>query len=401
MSELPDDPREREPHVTKAAVKPEADSVAEVCESEILELPTLMSAANAPGAWEETWDSAIARMPRSSAPAASEVVIEVEVSPYASTPTPTSMLLASDLDMPTFPDVLPPQMPAPAPVVNKAWEDPPPPPIVEAPPRRSVEPNGRPLQRRAPLARYGRVLSLSELSRRSNDPALALIRDPDGEFATAIRLLGTKLEEIMRTLGYRTYLLTSADPLAGKTTTACNLAFALAEDTHRRVALIEANFRNPRIGAIVGTPEEQGLLRLLDGRADVSETIAKVSDRNLVIFPSGGTHPNPAELLASARFKTLISEIAGTIDVAIIDAPAVAPFADANLLLPLLDGAILVVAEGRTAVTAVSSAGAQLGGSRVLGAVYNRIPKPVADRLNGELKRRMKPRSARSARSAR
>jgi Mrp family chromosome partitioning ATPase len=236
----------------------------------------------------------------------------------------------------------------------------------------------------------GHVISVEELIDRSVDPALAIIRDPDGDFATQVRLLGAKLEDFMRTLGYRAYMMTSPEPLTGKTTAACNLAFALAEDTHRRVALVEANFRYPRIGEIIGAPEGCGLISLLEGRAQISDAVVKLSDRNLVILPAGGTHSNPGELLASPRFKTLIAELANTVDIAVIDAPSVTPFADANLLLPLLDAAVMVVAEGSTRVSWISRAGTQLGMTRIIGALYNRMPKPMLKDLRREVKERMK-----------
>jgi capsular exopolysaccharide synthesis family protein len=255
------------------------------------------------------------------------------------------------------------------------------------------ERNGRALEARDP--RLGltqppaHVISVHDLAKRAVDPALAVLQDPDGDFATSIRLFSTKLEEFMRTLGYRAYMLTSAEPFTGKTTAACNLAFALAEDTHRRVALVEANFRNPRFADIFGISEGQGLIPLLEGRVQIAETIVKISDRNLVIMPSGGKYPHPGELLASPRFKMLISELANTVDIAVVDAPPVSPHADANMLLPLLDAAVLVVAEGQTRVNWVAEAGQQLGMTRIIGGVYNKIPRGVLKDLKPELKTRL------------
>jgi len=258
--------------------------------------------------------------------------------------------------------------------------------------RRSTAPgkNGH-----GPLVGVGNQLSSRDLIAMSADPALAIVREPDGDYATSIRLLGTRLEELVRTFGYRAYMLTSAEPLTGKTTAAINLALALAEDPVRRIALIEANFRHPRIGDILHAGQSQGLIGVLSGQSDVGDAIIKVEDRNLIIFPSGGRHPNPAELLASPRFKTLLNELAETVDVAIIDAPSVKPFADTNLLLPLVDAALMVVLEGATKVTAVSSAVEQLGPDRVLGALYNKVDTETLKLLAGSRDERMDPAKAR------
>ncbi len=226
-----------------------------------------------------------------------------------------------------------------------------------------------------------------------NEPALEILTHPDGEYATQIRLLGAKIDENAKSLGYRAYMVTSPEPLTGKTTAICNLAFALAEDTQRRVALVEANFRYPRFAEIFGLDERTGLISVLDGRARLNEVGHKLSDRNLVVLPAGGRHTAPAELLASPRFKALIAELVDTVDIALIDAPSVTPFADTNLVLPLVDAAFLVVAEGQTRRAWLSRALGQLGESRIIGSMFNRIPKKAQKALVKERNERVRAKS--------
>ena len=164
-------------------------------------------------------------------------------------------------------------------------------------------------------------VSLDALRRR-HDPGLHVLRAPDGPMATSVRLLGARVEEFAKSLGHRAYMITSAEPLTGKTTTALNLALALAEDTNRRVALVEADFRHPRFAQILGIDDRLGLLPVIDRRARLADSAVKVSDRNLLLVPSGGRHRYPAEILASPRFKSLMTELVETVDVALIDAPA-------------------------------------------------------------------------------
>jgi Mrp family chromosome partitioning ATPase len=251
-------------------------------------------------------------------------------------------------------------------------------------------PSAAPSGNRLPVLYQGRELTLASLASRFGDHAFEVLRAPEGRYATSIRVFGTRLQDLARSYGYRAYMVTSAEPLTGKTTVAMNLAFALAEDPKRRVALIEANFRQPRIGQLLGLPENQGLLGVLEGRQQVTEAIAKFSDRNLVVFPSGGRHPHPAEVLAAPRFKTLLSELASTVDVALIDAPSVRPSADANLILPLVDAAMLVVLEDGTRGGWIDQAMGQLGRERVIGAVYNQIDRRSRGPLFAERKQRLK-----------
>lgn len=256
--------------------------------------------------------------------------------------------------------------------------------------RRSIQPRK---QNGAGAIAVGVRRTIQELQQSSQvDPATQILRAPDGQFATACRLLAARLEEFAKNLGYRAYMLSSPEPLTGKTTSALNLAFALGEDTHRRVALMEADFRYPRFAEILGIDERQGVLGVVEGRAQLSDSVVKVADRNLVILPAGGRHPHPGEVLASPRFKTLIAELVNTVDIAILDAPSVAPFADTNMLLPLVDAAFLIVADGVTKTSTLAAARAQLGENRILGALYNHIPKKVASKLTKERKERLKQR---------
>ncbi|MCA9552109.1 MAG: hypothetical protein KC933_18860 [Myxococcales bacterium] len=259
-------------------------------------------------------------------------------------------------------------------------------------PAASHPPPGRsagPLVQREGVAN---LLELASLAGRG-DAALEILSHPDGKYATQVRLLGARIDEFRKNLGYRAYMVSSAEPLAGKTTAACNLAFALAEDTQRRVALVEANFRYPRFAEILGLDERTGLISVLEGRARLNEVGFKLSDRNLVILPAGGRHPAPAEILASPRFKALIAELVDTVDIALIDAPSVAPFADANMILPLVDAAFLVITEQQTRRSWLGRAVGQLGEARVLGTLFNHIPKKVRKDLAKERKDRVKARS--------
>lgn len=272
--------------------------------------------------------------------------------------------------------------PPSVPVAGRAWGD------ATGRSSRPAPPNPLVSQGRPSLA-PGLEVAAHALALNTGEPGLELLHNPDGNFATAIRVFGTRLLDLARTYGYRAYMLTSAEPLTGKTTLATNLALALAEDPKRRVALIEANFRYPRLAQILGAPESHGLLGVLEGRMQVTEAILRFPDRNLVVFPSGGRHPHPGEVLASPRFKTLMAELASTVDVAIIDAPSVKPFADANLLLPLVDGALLVVLERSTKSAWIDQSLGQLGRERVLGALYNRLEKDSLKLLAKERRERL------------
>jgi Mrp family chromosome partitioning ATPase len=221
--------------------------------------------------------------------------------------------------------------------------------------------------------RRGHPVSIKHLMSQAMDPALAVLQSPEESFGTAIRVFGTVIGGFIRERGYRAFLVTSPEPQTGKTTVAMNLCLALSEDTQRRVALVEANFRSPRLAEIAGLPPSVGIRSVLNQTTELGNSVVKVEDRNLIFLPSGGKHDRPAELVASPQFKALLSDLIETVDVAIIDAPAVLAGADVSLLQPLVDGSIMVVLEGLTASRRFDNAVGQIDNRRLLGTVYNRV----------------------------
>ncbi len=267
--------------------------------------------------------------------------------------------------------------PAPERPKGNAWGDRP---ERSAPPApRPSAPPPDPSPPRAPGAPERRTIE-ALAARRPADPALHVLRHPDGPYAARLRVMGTKLSDVQRTFGYKTFMVTSAEPCVGKTTVATNLALALAEDPEHKIALVEADFRYPRLAGLLGVPSDVGLLSALEGTAPLAASIVKIEGRNLVAFPSGGRHANPAAVLASPRFKTILAELATTVDIAIVDAPTVGAVADANLLAPLFDAVLFVVLGGLSRSSSLERAVRQVGAQRVIGAVYNEVsPRRLRD----------------------
>ncbi len=185
-------------------------------------------------------------------------------------------------------------------------------------------------------------LGLVPSVRGDKHPVLASSHVPH-DFGEAFRSLRTSLMSRFPAEGTKTLVVTSAQPLEGKTTTACNIAMALAYGG-ARVLLIDADMRRPGLHRPLRLTNERGLSQVLIGQARVRDVIQRTVDPNLLAITAGRTPPNPSELLASERMKTLLSNLShGPFDWIVIDTPPVLAVTDAVILAPLVSGVTYVV----------------------------------------------------------
>lgn len=170
----------------------------------------------------------------------------------------------------------------------------------------------------------------------------------------------------------RSVFVTSAAPGEGKTTTASNLALAIAE-TGRSVALVEADLRRPRLPTTAGLAHGTGLTDVLLGAADLDSALHPWGDSGVQVLISGRVPANPGELLASGSMARLLADLGERFDEVVIDSPPVLPFADSLVLAGLAGGTIVVVASGRVRRRQVERSLAALRAANVplLGVVLN------------------------------
>lgn len=166
--------------------------------------------------------------------------------------------------------------------------------------------------------------------------------------------------------------VTSAIQTEGKSSTACNLAYALAEAGHR-VLLLEADLRKPTIATKLGLAKAPGLTNLLISREEYRDMIQKCSQApNLDIISSGDIPPNPSELLGSNRMAQLMDELKQDYDYIVTDLPPVTVVSDAVAVSKCLDGVLVVVRAGVTDAQMLAEAMRQLEmvNIRIVGFVY-------------------------------
>src|SRR5436190_6011795 len=204
------------------------------------------------------------------------------------------------------------------------------------------------------------VKTPEDITRRLKLPLLGLVPAVRGDrvpvltepvphdFGEAFRSLRTSLVFTSGAQATRIIAVTSSQPLEGKTTTACNLAMALALGGSR-VLLIDADMRRPGLHKTMGLQNETGLSHLLVGQARVRDAVQRTSEPNLVAITAGRTPPNPSELLSSERMNNLITNLGtGPFDWVIIDTPPVLAVTDAVILAGRVSGVVFVVGSEMT-----------------------------------------------------
>jgi non-specific protein-tyrosine kinase len=205
-----------------------------------------------------------------------------------------------------------------------------------------------------------------------------VINKPLSLTAEAYRLLRTNLQFTAVDAPLQVILVTSPGPSEGKSTISFNLALALAA-TGKRIILIDADMRRPKVCKYAGVEPEPGLSEaLVDRKADLRKYLRSTDVMNdMRVLPPGQMPPNPTELLGSQRMGEMLNQLRQIEDlVVIIDSPPVLAAADALILASQVDGVLLALEAGRTTRQMLSEAVEQVrrSGARLLGTVLNKLP---------------------------
>lgn len=172
------------------------------------------------------------------------------------------------------------------------------------------------------------------------------------------------------------FAVSSANPGEGVSTTAANIAIALAQ-SDSRVLLIDANLRKPLQHEIFGLPNHTGLSEAICGIKQPDECILKNVMDNLDVFTSGPIPPNPSELLGSEQMAALLNALSCRYSVIILDTPPVNVVTDAMELTKSVSGIILVVRYGATTDDDLATACKRLESAKMnmLGFILNGIKR--------------------------
>ena len=204
--------------------------------------------------------------------------------------------------------------------------------------------------------------------------------DPRNPRAESFRSLRTNLQFIDVDGTSRSFVVSSAGPGEGKSTTTANLAIALAE-TGARVVLVDGDLRLPRVADYMGIEGGVGLTDVLIGRAELVDVLQQWGTGKLFVLPSGRTPPNPSELLGSQAMQRTLAALADAFDYVLVDAPPLLLVTDAAVISRFTSGVLMVAASGTTKKPQLTAAVEKLQaiGSRLFGVIVTMLPSKGPD----------------------
>ncbi len=186
------------------------------------------------------------------------------------------------------------------------------------------------------------------------DPHLITFYRPMAPIAESYRHLRTNIQFLQTDKQVRCFVVTSANPNEGKTTTVCNLAVSLAQ-AEKKVLLVNADLRRSMVQHLFGMKNEIGLTNLLVGSASLEEVLHRQVLPNLDIINSGIAPHNPAEILGSKKMKEFIRLMKEKYDMILFDTPPLLAVTDAAALARETDGVLIVASAGTTKSTDLKS----------------------------------------------
>ena len=192
------------------------------------------------------------------------------------------------------------------------------------------------------------------------------------------RTLRSRLYHTREKMTLKKILVTSALPKEGKSFTAANLAQVLVRQHGRRVLLIDADLRGPRLHTMLGTTSSPGLTDYLQGGSDEFSVMQRGPMENLFFVPSGHEITEPAELVANGRLKFLLQRVEALFDWIVVDSPPAVPVSDASILAKLCDGVLMVVRSNATPIDMARRAREEFPDEALVGVVLNGTDKEAS-----------------------
>jgi capsular exopolysaccharide synthesis family protein len=218
--------------------------------------------------------------------------------------------------------------------------------------------------------------SIEELSllQKGIDPRLAATLESGCHASESFKMLRAKILTRDVVSRPRAILVTSPEPLDGKTTVAANIAISIAQGINEYVMLVDCDLRKPSLARYLGLDTHKGgISEYLESGTLVAPYLVKTSLSKLTVLPGGTTPPNPSELLSSQKMRLLVEELKNRYEdrYVIFDATPAQFAAETAFLTSIVDAVLLVVRAGKTAKKSILQAMENIDQSKIIGVVFN------------------------------
>src|SRR5262245_4374674 len=201
------------------------------------------------------------------------------------------------------------------------------------------------------------------------------------ETRNAYKMLRTQVLQRMGAHAFQALAAVSPGTAEGKSVTAANLALSIAQEPNHTAMLVDLDLRRPALHHLFGITVERGVDDYLAGECALSEVLYRPQQfERLVLLPVRAPVEHSSELLASTRARELKAEVRGRYPdrIVVYDLPPVLVSDDALTVMPSVDCALVVAAEGRTRRDELVRTLEVLNGTTIVGTVLNRSAEPAS-----------------------
>jgi len=174
----------------------------------------------------------------------------------------------------------------------------------------------------------------------------------------------------------KTIGITSPEMEEGKTLTSINLSFALAEDSTKRVALVDCDFRRPQVANYLNIREKGGLIDVIHGERALQDVMVSVGkNTTLDVFCAGRVEEEITPHFFKTKLAPVLENLTNIYDIIVADNPPILPISDEEFLADLLDAIVLVVRAGKTSRDLAQASLESMEGKNIVGVLLNGVEK--------------------------
>jgi len=210
------------------------------------------------------------------------------------------------------------------------------------------------------------------------NPHLVVITQPNSQYSEEYRSLRMQVLQQSQKQKLQSIVIASIRPSEGKSITALNLSWLLAQTSGVSALIIDSDLRMPSLTEYLGIEAEIGLSEALEGTFPLKDLVIRLKPAGLHLLPSGRARGDVTELILGAKFKEILREAGEMFDYVIIDAPPLGIFTDAAALINHADSALLVVRANHTPYKDIERILESLPRAKMLGAILNQSEEASA-----------------------